>query len=69
MFMWLPLFRWPIITERCWPGVLKPPSQLTSGRRGIAMPEIWIELIFRPILRYHALDENIWLREKDRLNG
>jgi hypothetical protein len=31
------------------------------------MPEIWGKLNFRPNLRYHALDEKIWLREEDRL--
>ena len=31
------------------------------------MPELWEKLTFRPNLRYNALDEKIWLREKDRL--
>ena len=67
MSMWPRLFLWLIIIERCWPGVHRLPSQLTSARRGIGLPEIWEQLTFRPILRYHALDEKIWLREENRL--
>jgi hypothetical protein len=35
----------------------------------IGMPEIWGKLTFRLNLRYHALDEKIWLREEDRLGA
>jgi hypothetical protein len=31
------------------------------------MPELWGKMTFRPNLRYHALDEKIWLREEDHL--
>jgi hypothetical protein len=31
------------------------------------MPELWEKLTFRPELRYHAIDEKIWLREEDCL--
>ena len=46
-----------------WPGVLRLPSQLTSGRRGLGMPEIWGKLTFRPNLCYFATCEKNWLRE------
>jgi len=46
--------------------VLRLPSQLTSGRRGIGMPESWGNLTFRPNLCYFAIREKNWLREEDR---
>jgi hypothetical protein len=62
-----PLFLWLTTTDQCWPGVLRLPSLLASGRRGIGMPEIWGKLTFRPNLCYFATCEKNWLREEDRL--
>ncbi|MBU4232506.1 MAG: hypothetical protein L6277_03930 [Desulfobacterales bacterium] len=42
-------------------------SQITSGRRGTGMREIWGKLAFRPKLCYFATCEKNWLREEDRL--
>jgi hypothetical protein len=42
MCMWPLLFLWHTTTDQYWPGVLRLPSLLASGRRGIGMPEIWV---------------------------
>jgi hypothetical protein len=65
--MWPPPFLWHTPTDQCWPGVLRLPSHLSSGRRGIGMPEIWGKLTFRHYCCYHALYDKIWLREENRL--
>ena len=65
--MWPPPFLWHTTTDQCWPGVLRLPSLLASGPRGIGMPEIWGKLTFRPNLCYFATCEKNWLREEDRL--
>ena len=65
--MWPPPFLWLTTTDQCWPGVLRLPSQLASGRRGIGMLEIWGKLIFRPNLCYFVIFEKNWLREEARL--
>ena len=67
MSMWSQPFHWRIIADQCGPGVLRLPSQLASGRRGIGMPEIWGKLTFRPNLGYFATCEKKCLREEDRL--
>jgi hypothetical protein len=67
MSMWPPPFLWHTTTDQCWPGVLRLPSLLASGRRGIGMPEIWGKLTFRPNLCYFSTCEKNWLREDDRL--
>jgi len=48
-------------------GVFMLTSKITSGRRGIGMPEIWGKLTFRPNLCSFAPCEKNWLREEDRL--
>jgi hypothetical protein len=67
MSMWPPPFLWHTIIGQCWPGVLRLPSQLASGRQGIGMLEIWGKLTFRPNLCYFATCEKNWPREEDRL--
>ncbi len=67
MFMWPPPFLWHTTTNQCWPGILRIPSQIASGRRGIGMPEIWGKLTFRPNSCYFSICEKNWLQEEDRL--
>lgn len=67
MSMWPQLFLYRTIIWRRWVGVLRLPSLLASGRRGIGMPEIWGKLTFRPNLCYFSTCEKNWLREEDRL--
>ena len=64
MSMWPQLFLWHTTTDRCWPGVLRLPSQLASGCRGVGMPEIWEKLTFRLICAISASARRIGFEKR-----
>ena len=59
MYMWLRLFRWPIITGRCWPGVLRPSPRKNLRSQGVVSSKSTKMIRFKGKLCYCAIKKTI----------